>query len=282
MRDIAIGQYYPVDSVMHRLDPRVKILAVLIYIVTIFFIDTFIAYGGLLLFLTAVILLSHVPPLKVLKSLRMIVYLVVFTVLITLLFYNGKPDDLLWQWWIVKIYRTAIHSSLKMALRIMFLIVGPTMLTFTTTPVALTDGVERLLAPLKLIRVPVHSIAMIMSIALRLIPTLVEEMDKIKNAQKARGADFDSKNIFKRAISLVPVLIPLFVSSFRRANDLADAMDSRCYRGAKGRTRMKVLRLTAKDFAAMLIMAAVLFMFLWLNFNFFPGLVDFRALPWFV
>lgn len=283
MRDVALGQYYPAESVIHRLDPRFKLIAVLVYIVAIFFIQTFMVYALLAVFLLTVILLSRVPLLKVLKSLKVILYLVIFTTILTLLFYNGKDTDTLWwNWKFISIYRESVFSALKMMLRLILLVLGPTMLTFTTTPVALTDGLERLLAPLKLIRVPVHSIAMIMSIALRLIPTLVEETDKIKNAQKARCADFDSGNIFKRAKAMIPILIPLFVSSFRRANDLADAMDSRCYRGAKGRTRMKVLKARARDFIMLFVMAVLLFAVLWARYNFFPGLIDFTAFSWFI
>lgn len=280
MREIALGQYYPVDSVLHRLDPRTKIVLMIAYITMIFFVKTFIGFGIVLVFLAAAILLSSVPVGKVLKSLKTIMFLVLFTVIMSLLFYAGKEEDLIWRWGIIKVYRAGLINAGLMALRLMFLVVGPTLLTFTTTPVALTDGLESLLKPLTYIKFPVHELAMIMSIALRLIPTLVEETDKIQSAQKARCADFDSGNVFKRAKAMIPVLIPLFVSSFRRADELADAMDSRCYRGAKGRTRMKKLKFHIRDLIAVLFLAVFFFAVLWLRYNFFPWVIDLSAIPW--
>lgn len=282
MREVALGQYYPVKSVVHRLDPRIKLIMMVLYIVMIFFITTFIGYGIVLLFLLLTVALSKVPLLKVLKSLKVIVVLVIFTVIMSLLFYNGRAEDLLWSWGIIKIYREGLLNAGRMALRLMFLVLGPTMLTFTTTPVELTDGLESLLKPLSYIKIPVHALAMVMSIALRLIPTLVEETDKISSAQKARCADFESGNVFRRAKAMIPVLIPLFVSSFRRADDLADAMDSRCYRGAKGRTRMKKLKVHFRDFVALFILCAFFFLVLWLKYNYFPTLIDLAALPWII
>lgn len=280
MREIALGQYYPVDSVLHRLDPRTKIVLMIAYITMIFFVKTFIGFGIVLVFLTASILLSRVPVGKVLKSLKTIMFLVLFTVIMSLLFYAGKEEDLIWRWGIIKVYRAGLINAGLMALRLIFLVVGPTLLTFTTTPVALTDGLESLLKPLTYIKFPVHELAMIMSIALRLIPTLVEETDKIQSAQKARCADFDSGNVFKRAKAMIPVLIPLFVSSFRRADELADAMDSRCYRGAKGRTRMKKLKFHIRDLIAVLFLAVFFFAVLWLRYNFFPWVIDLSSIPW--
>lgn len=280
MREIALGQYYPVDSVLHRLDPRTKIVLMIAYITMIFFVKTFIGFGIVLVFLAAAILLSRVPVGKVLKSLKTIMFLVLFTVIMSLLFYAGKEEDLIWRWGIIKVYRAGLINAGLMALRLMFLVVGPTLLTFTTTPVALTDGLESLLKPLTYIKFPVHELAMIMSIALRLIPTLVEETDKIQSAQKARCADFDSGNVFKRAKAIIPVLIPLFVSSFRRADELADAMDSRCYRGAKGRTRMKKLKFHIRDLIAVLFLAVFFFAVLWLRYNFFPWVIDLSSIPW--
>lgn len=280
MREIALGQYYPVDSVLHRLDPRTKIVLMIAYITMIFFVKTFIGFGIVLVFLAAAILLSSVPVGKVLKSLKTIMFLVLFTVIMSLLFYAGKEEDLIWRWGIIKVYRAGLINAGLMALRLMFLVVGPTLLTFTTTPVALTDGLESLLKPLTYIKFPVHELAMIMSIALRLIPTLVEETDKIQSAQKARCADFDSGNVFKRAKAMIPVLIPLFVSSFRRADELADAMDSRCYRGAKGRTRMKKLKFHIRDLIAVLFLAVFFFAVLWLRYNFFPWVIDLSSIPW--
>lgn len=280
MREIALGQYYPVDSVLHRLDPRTKIVLMIAYITMIFFVKTFIGFGIVFVFLAASILLSRVPVGKVLKSLKTIMFLVLFTVIMSLLFYAGKEEDLIWRWGIIKVYRAGLINAGLMALRLMFLVVGPTLLTFTTTPVALTDGLESLLKPLTYIKFPVHELAMIMSIALRLIPTLVEETDKIQSAQKARCADFDSGNVFKRAKAMIPVLIPLFVSSFRRADELADAMDSRCYRGAKGRTRMKKLKFHIRDLIAVLFLAVFFFAVLWLRYNFFPWVIDLSSISW--
>ena len=280
MREITLGQYYPTDSLLHRLDPRTKIILMIAYITMIFFVKTFIGFGIVLIFLMISILLSHVPVGKVLKSLKTIIFLVLFTVIMSLLFYAGKEEDLLWQWGIIKIYRAGLINAGLMALRLTFLVIGPTLLTYTTTPVSLTDGLESLLKPLSYIKFPVHELAMIMSIALRLIPTLVEETDKIQSAQKARCADFESGNVFRRAKAMIPVLIPLFVSSFRRADDLADAMDSRCYRGAKGRTRMKKLRFHVRDLFAVLFLAVFFFAILWLRYNFFPWIIDLSAIPW--
>ncbi len=269
MRDVSIGQYYPSNSVIHRLDPRLKLILAVAYIVMIFFVDTFVGYGLILLFVLALVFLSKVPLLKVLRSLRAIMFLIIFTLVLTILFYRGNPQDLLWQWWIIRIYKTALISSAKMALRIMFLVLGPSILTLTTTPVELTDALERLLKPFSYIKVPVHELAIIMQIALRLIPTLVEETDKIISAQKARGAEFESGNLFKKAKAMLPVLIPLFVSSFRRADELADAMDSRCYRGAKGRTRMKIMSIRFRDVLTFLLFAAFFFVMLVLKYNWF-------------
>ena len=280
MREIALGQYYPVDSVLHRLDPRTKIILMIAYITMIFFVKTFIGFGIVFVFLAISILVSRVPVGKVLKSLKTIIFLVLFTVIMSLLFYAGKEEDLIWRWGIIKVYRAGLINAGLMALRLVFLVIGPTLLTFTTTPVALTDGLESLLKPLSYVKFPVHELAMIMSIALRLIPTLVEETDKIQSAQKARCADFDSGNVLKRAKAMIPVLIPLFVSSFRRADELADAMDSRCYRGAKGRTRMKKLRFHVRDLFAVLFLAVFFFAILWLRYNFFPWVIDLSSIPW--
>lgn len=269
MRDIALGQYYPVSSPIHRLDPRIKLILTIAYIVMIFFVRTFTGFGVIALFLLFVILLSRVPLGKVLKSLKMIFVLVIFTFVMSALFYRGDAGDLLFKWGIVKLYKTGLLNAVKLALRLMLLVMGPSLLTLTTTPVELTDGLESLLKPLSLMHIPVHYLAMVMSIALRLIPTLVEETDKIINAQKARCADFESGNLFKRAKALLPILIPLFVSSFRRADELAYAMDSRCYRGAKGRTRMKILKLHLRDFIALLVVAIVFFGILLLRYNWF-------------
>lgn len=269
MKDVSFGQYYPVESPVHRLDPRVKLLSVVLYIVGIFFIQKFIGFAVVALFLLVAIACSRVPLMKVLRSVRAVLFLVLFTAIISVLFYSGGGEEPLWAWGIIKMYKGGLLSAARMALRLVFLVLGPSLLTLTTTPVELTDGLESLLKPLALIKLPVHELAIIMSIALRLIPTLTEETEKIMNAQKARCADFDTGNIFKRAKSLIPILIPLFVSSFRRADELADAMDSRCYRGAKGRTRMRVLKLRFRDFVAAFVMLALFFVILVLRYNWF-------------
>ena len=268
MKDVSFGQYYPVQSPIHRLDPRTKLLAVILYIVMIFFIRKFVGFALIAVFLLAVIFLSRVPLLKVLRSLRAVIFLVLFTVLLSVLFYSGAGEPL-FAWHFIKIYKQGLLNAALMALRLIFLVMGPSLLTLTTTPVALTDGLESLLKPLALIKIPVHVLAIVMSIALRLIPTLTEETEKIMNAQKSRCADFDTGNIFKRAKALLPILIPLFVGSFRRADELADAMDARCYRGAKGRTRMKVLHFRWRDLLAAFILLALFFAILLLRYNWF-------------
>ena len=278
MKDVTFGQYYPVDSVIHRLDPRVKLVSSILYIVAIFFIKTFTGFGIIAIFLLTLVLLSKVPIGKVLRSIRAVIFLVLFTAVISALFYKDSGAEPLAAWWIFKIYKNGLINAARMALRLVFLVLGPSLLTLTTTPVELTDGIESLLKPLSLMKLPVHECAIIMSIALRLIPTLMEETEKIMNAQKARCADFDSGNLFKRAKAMIPILIPLFVSSFRRADELADAMDSRCYKGAKGRTRMKVLRLRVRDLIASFIMLALFAVILimrynWLSWHFLTVLI---------
>lgn len=267
MRDVSFGQYYPVSSPIHRLDPRTKLLSVIIYMVALFFVSRFTGFGIMALFLLIAVIVSRVPIGKVLRSVRAVLFLLIFTMLITFLFTKGEPDKLIWEFGIFHLYWDGLFMSLKLCIRLILLVLGPALLTLTTTPMELTDGLESLLKPLSLIKIPVHELAIIMSIALRLIPTLMEETDKIINAQKARCADFDSGNIFKRAKAMLPVLIPLFVSSFRRADDLADAMDSRCYKGAKGRTRMRVLKFRFRDFLFLFIMAALFTVILFLRYN---------------
>lgn len=267
MRDVTIGQYYPANSVVHRADPRFKLVILILFMVTVFFCESFLSFGFLTFFVILTILLSRVPILKVLKGLKMILIIVVITTLLMMIFYTDADSAPLGEWWIFKIYLKGIYSSVKLAWRLLLLVIMPTVLTLTSTPTELCDGLESLLFPLKKLHFPVHELALIMSIALRLIPTLIEETDKIMNAQKARGAAFESKNPFKKIKAMLPVLIPLFVSSFRRADDLADAMDSRCYRGAKGRTRMKKLRFHAGDVFALLFWCAVTVCILFLKYN---------------
>ena len=284
MKDVAFGQYYPVASPIHRLDPRVKILMSIAYIVAVFFCTTYTSFFALFVFLFAVSLISHVPFRKLLRSIRPLLFIVAFTLIINLFFNSGNPgpieinlyfhkwtvENQIWAgWWKMSLYWTGIDFALKMMLRLTMLVMGPAVLTFTTTPIELTDAIESLLKPLTWVRFPVHSLAMIMSIALRMIPTIMEETDKIILAQKARCADFDSRNIFKKARALLPILIPLFVSNLRRADELSNAMDSRCYRGAKGRTKMKRLKFHWRDLIAFLIFAALFFFILLLKYNFF-------------
>ncbi len=268
MRDITIGQYYPANSIVHRADPRFKLVILVLYLVMVFFCESFFSFGFLTLFVIAVILLSRVPPLKVLKGLKMIIIIVLITTVLTLIFYTDSSSTPLAEWGIFHIYLSGIYASIKLAWRLLLLIIMSTLLTLTSTPTELCDGLESLLSPLKKLHFPVHELALIMSIALRLIPTLIEETDKIMNAQKARGAQFESKNPFKKIKAMLPVLIPLFVSSFRRADDLADAMDSRCYRGAKGRTRMKKLKFHVGDMLALLFFVLLFVCVLFLKYNY--------------
>lgn len=267
MRDVTIGQYYPSGSIVHRADPRFKLTILLLFIVMVFFCESFFSFGFLTFFLVLTVLLSRVPPLKVLKGLKTVLVIVLFTSLLMTVFYTDKNSEPLAEWGIFHIYLSGIYASIKLAWRLLLLVLMPTVLTLTSTPTELCDGLESLLSPLKKLHFPVHELALIMSIALRLIPTLIEETDKIMNAQKARGAQFESRNPFKKIKAMLPVLIPLFVSSFRRADDLADAMDSRCYRGAKGRTRMKKLKCHVGDVVALLVWCAVFVCILFLKYN---------------
>lgn len=244
LRDITIGQYYPADSVIHKLDPRTKLFATLLFVISLF---TFRNWAGLALatvFLAVLIRLSKVPLGYMIKGLKAIVVILLITALFNLFLTPGK---VLVEWWIFSISYEGLISAGKMAVRLIFLILGTSVVTLTTTPNALTDGLEKALRPLNAIRIPVHEVAMMMSIALRFIPILVEETDKIMKAQIARGADFESGNLIKKAKNMVPLLVPLFISAFRRANDLALAMEARCYHGGKGRTKMKPLKYQRRD-----------------------------------
>ncbi len=247
IREITIGQYYDEESVIHRLDPRVKLVATLIYIISIFVVNNIPGYAFVAVFLGICIALSHVPIKFIVKGLKPVMIILFITIAFNMLL---TPGEILWKFWILKISREGLKAGATMALRLTLLITGSSLMTLTTTPNNLTDGMERLLRPLTRIRVPVHEIAMMMSIALRFIPILLEETDIIMKAQMARGADFESGNIFKRARALVPLLVPLFVSAFRRANDLAMAMEARCYRGGEGRTKMKPLKYSGRDYVA--------------------------------
>ncbi len=249
--NITIGQYYPADSYIHSLDPRVKLLAVIVYISMLFFITSFLGYLFVFLCLVSVIYASKIPIRYMLRGLRGLIFIISFTVVLNMFFTPG--EKVLISLFGIKLTEEALVFAAKMALRLIFLITGSSILTLTTSPLQLTDAIESLLKPLKAIGVPAHEIAMMMTIALRFIPTLLEETDKIMKAQMARGADFDSGNLMKKAKSLIPLLVPLFISSFRRADDLAMAMESRCYRGDVNRTKMKEMKLTSSDFKALVV-----------------------------
>lgn len=253
-RDVAFGQYYPTGSVVHRMDPRMKLLLTIMFVVAIFFVNTYFGFMLTAAVLIFIILIAKLPMLSVLKSVRAIIFIVIFAAVINL--FMIKNGEVLWSWKALQITDQGVHTTIKMTLRLVLLISGASLLTLTTTPVEIADGTESLIKPLALIKVPVHDIAMIMSIALRFIPTLFEETQKIISAQKARGASFDTGGLIARAKALLPVLIPLFVNSFRRADELAFAMDARCYNATEKRTKMKVMRLGAADIVAFFLIAA--------------------------
>ena len=245
IRDITIGQYYPVDSPIHRLDPRVKLAATFLFIIGIFCVDNFLGFGLAILMLALVVYKAKIPFSYLLRGLKAIFILLIFSVVMNL-FLNRQGETLV-SFWIITITDQGVYTAAFLGLRLILLVLGSSVMTLTTTPLELTDGIEKAMRPLKKIRVPVHEIAMMMSIALRFIPILLEETDKIMKAQQARGADFESGNILQRAKSMVPILVPLFISAFRRADDLATAMEARCYRGDVGRTRMKEMVYSVQD-----------------------------------
>lgn len=256
LQEITLGQYYQGDSVIHKLDPRVKLTATMGFILTLFLIDNIYGYIIAALFLGLIILLSKVPFLYIIKGMKAIIFLLVLTSTFNLFLTPGEAVVSIWK---LTITREGVKLAVLMAVRLTFLIIGSSIMTLTTTPNHLTDGLEKLLRPLKKVRVPVHEISMMISIALRFIPILAEETDKIMKAQMARGADFETGNIIKRAKALVPILVPLFISSFRRANDLAQAMEARCYTGGEGRTKMKPLIYEKKDILAYVILIFFVF-----------------------
>jgi energy-coupling factor transport system permease protein len=249
LTNITLGQYYPVSSAVHSLDPRTKLTASLLFIISLFWISNFYGYLFAIACLYGIIRVSHVPPRFLLKGLRGILGILIITAVMNVFLTPGETT--LWQFYVIRLTREGLLLAFTMALRLVLLLIGSSLLTLTTSPIELTDAIEYLLKPLKKIGVPSHEIAMMMTIALRFIPTLVEEMDKIMKAQTARGADFDTGGLIKKAKSLIPLLVPLFVSSFRRADDLAMAMEARCYRGDVNRTRMKELHLGPGDHKAM-------------------------------
>lgn len=252
LKDITLGQFFPGSSFLHKRDPRLKIVASILYIIAVFLCDSVSSFVFLLAVTVGMILVSGVPMKVILKGLKPLIFILAFTTVYNVFFYTG--ETLLADLKIVDIYLEGVLYAVVMAVRIVCLLVGSgVMLTYTTSPIMLTDGIERLLSPLKKLRLPVHEFAMMMTIALRFIPTLVEETDKIMSAQKARGADFSSGGLIQRAKALIPVLIPLFISAFRRAGDLAVAMECRCYRGGNGRTRMTQLKLGTGDFVLLFL-----------------------------
>ena len=261
LRDITIGQYYPADSFVHKLDPRFKILAVLAYIIAAFFVKTYIGLFVLLAFLTVAVAASRIPLKVLLRGLKAIYVLLGITFVFNALLSGGQTEY--FRLWIFRLTREGLVRAVFMALRLIMLITGASLLTLTTAPIALTDGMERLLSPFAKLHFPAHEVAMMMTIALRFIPTLMEEADRIMKAQSARGASFDEGGLIKRAKSVIPLLVPLFVSAFRRAEELAMAMEVRCYHGGEGRTRLHVLRFTRRDAIGLaafaLLIAAVAF-----------------------
>ena len=251
IRDITLGQYFPGESVIHRLDPRVKIIATLLFIVELFIVDNFIGFAVAAVYLGAIIAVSKVPLSFIVRGLKPIIIILLFTFALNIFMVDGQ---IIWQWKFLHVTVEGVRLAVFMAIRIILLLIGSSMLTLCTRPLSLTDGIERLLSPFKKIGLPAHEIAMMMTIALRFIPTLLEETDKIMKAQQARGADFESGGLIQKAKALIPILVPLFVSAFRIAMDLAMAMESRCYRGGEHRTRMHEMKLHGKDWAAIAFM----------------------------
>ena len=251
-KDVTLGQYYQGDSLIHRMDPRVKLVGTVVYMVSLFLFSNYYCYALSAIFLLVVIILTKIPIIYMLRGLKAVLFLMVFTVVCNLFFTPGEP---IFKFWILKLTMEGIQSAIYLMIRLTLLIVSASIMTLTTTPNQLTDGIEKLFKPLAIIKLPVHEIAMMMSIALSFIPILIEETDKIMKAQMARGADFENKNIIKRIKSYVPVLVPLFISAFRRAGDLAMAMEARCYRGGEGRTKMKPLKYGRRDYIAYVVCA---------------------------
>ena len=256
LNNITMGQYYPVDSKVHRLDPRIKLILTIVFIVAVFMAKTFLGYALILGFVWLTSRLANVPFRMLLRGLKPLRLIIILTFLLNLFF---TPGETVWvEFWVIRIAKEGFLQAAFYSLRLVFLVIGTSLLTLTTSPVSLSDGIELLLTPLKKIHFPAHELAMMMTIALRFIPTLLEETDKIMKAQMARGADFESGNLISRAKAMVPLLVPLFVSAFRRAGDLAMAMESRCYHGGDGRTRLRVLKIARNDWIACGAMAVLL------------------------
>lgn len=256
LKDVTLGQFFPGNTVVHRLDPRTKLIMVILFIAALFTAKWFASYAVVLLFLVAAVCLSKIKLKVILHGLKPLIFIILLTGLLNLFYTRGTY--VLVEFWIFTITLEGVINAFFMVMRIMMLIAGTFLLTYTTSPISLTDGLESLLNPLKKIRVPVHELSMMMCIALRFIPTLIEETDKIMSAQKARGADFESGNIIRRAKALIPILVPLFISAFRRADELAVAMECRCYHGGEGRTRLNQLRFSSCDFVTLLLGVALL------------------------
>ena len=259
LKDITLGQYFPGNSVIHRLDPRSKLILLVVYIVALFMAVNWVSYAVMAAFLVIAVRISTIPPKSIIRGMKPLAMILVFTGVLNLFFTGGEGEPLV-KFWILTIYAEGLERAIFMVIRILLLISGTFLLTYTTSPISLTDGLESLMNPLKVIKVPVHELSMMMCIALRFIPTLIEETDKIMSAQKARGADFESGSLMDKAKALVPILVPLFISAFRRADELATAMECRCYQGGEGRTKMKLLRYTVFDFKAFGIGAALIVM----------------------
>ena len=256
LKDITLGQYFPGNSFVHRLDPRTKLLFLIVYIVALFTASNWISYAVMFAFLVLTIGVSTIPLKSIVRGMKPLVFVLIFTGILNIFFTTG--EKILISVWVITITLEGVIRAIFMTSRILMLITGTFLLTYTTSPIALTDGLESLLSPLKKIRMPVHELSMMMCIALRFIPTLIEETDKIMAAQKARGADFETGSLIRRAKALVPILVPLFISAFRRADELATAMECRCYQGGDGRTKMKLLRYKRVDVNAFLVGAALL------------------------
>lgn len=251
IRDITIGQYYPAESPIHRLDARLKIIVAFLFIISLFIVNSILGYVCVTVLLGVVIKVSKVPVKFMMKGLKSILFIILFTAAINLFLTPG--EDVIWEFGVLHLTVQGIYMAIRMCIRLVLLIVGSSLLTLTTTPIQLTDGLEYLLHPLKKIGVPAHEIAMMMTIALRFIPTLLDETDKIIKAQQARGADFDTGNMIQKAKSMIPILVPLFISAFRRAEELAMAMEARCYHGDENRTRMNVMKMQSQDYRAIVM-----------------------------
>ena len=255
LKDITLGQYFPGNTPVHRLDPRTKLLCIVLYFIALFTASGPVSMGLVFFTLAFAVALSRVRPAELLKGMKPLLFIIIFTAILNLFFTEG---EIIARWWIFKITEEGLKRTVLMVLRIFLLVSSTFLLTYTTSPLQLTDGLEHLLAPLKKVRFPVHELSMMMSIALRFIPTLIEETDKIMSAQKARGADVETGSLVRRAKALLPILVPLFVSAFRRADELATAMECRCYHGGEGRTRMKTLKMGVSDLFTLLLYSAVL------------------------